>query len=77
MPLYKVNFSNNAPTSATEISGSQYHTLKEFETVDGQTNIKWYIVQALSEDNAIEIAGKLVYQIWGDILLSRKRTVEG
>jgi hypothetical protein len=68
MPLYKVNFDRKTPISAREITTEHYDSLKEFETKDGLTIIKWYIVSADSEDQAKEIAGKLVYQIWGHLL---------
>jgi hypothetical protein len=72
MPLYKVNFDNNVAVTANEIAADDYATLKEFGTSDGYTIIKWYIVQAVNEKNAIQIAEKLVYQIWGEVLASRK-----
>lgn len=74
MPLYKVSFRDNIPVSAIEILSGEYKSLKAFEHADGRTNIKWYIVQALDKDNAIDIAGKLVQQIWGDILIRKKKS---
>jgi len=68
MPLYKVDFTDNIPIVAAEISGDDFTTLKEFDVIDEHTYIKWYIVQAESHNNAVELAGKLVNQIWGDEL---------
>ncbi len=71
MPLYKVDFTDNIPCAASVVSGEQYQSLKEFGNSGDRTFINWYIVQADNEKNAREMAGKLVYQIWGDILVSQ------
>ena len=74
MPLYKVNFENNIPSSAAEVAADDYNTLKEFATTDGQTTIKWYIVHATTEQHACEMAEKLVYQMWGHILFKDSKS---
>jgi hypothetical protein len=68
MPLYKVNFTDNSPSSAAEVADENFSTLKEFDVVNEQMYIKWYIVQADNQDHALDLAGRLVYQIWGDAL---------
>ena len=68
MSLYKVMFKDNLAVSGESISPGLYDDIKEFGTDGTTTFIKWYIVHADSETEAIKIANKVVREIWGTIL---------
>ena len=68
MSLYKVMFKDNLAISGESIPPGLYDDIKEFGTDGTATFIKWYIVHADSELEAIKIANKVVREIWGTVL---------
>jgi hypothetical protein len=68
MPLYKVEFENNIAVSGKVISKSLLPEPVKFSRAGDKTTIKWYVIDAETESQAIEFADRIVRQIWGDIL---------
>ncbi len=68
MPFYKVTFNDNKASSAESVQISSVDELKEFGNVGDKTVIRWYVVEADTEQQAIDIADKVVKEIWGVIL---------
>ena len=71
MPLYKVLFKDNVAVSAKEIGNDTYNTDKstvEFGMEHGKKVILWFILEADSDTDAMEVASTVVRQIWGLVL---------
>ena len=67
MAFFKVNFLDNVASSAERVEGIPLE-MKHFETENGKSIIKWYIVDAADEAQSVEIAGKVANNIWGEII---------
>ncbi len=68
MNIYKVNFENNIAVSAFPVSALDFHDLKELKVEESKTVIKWCIVDADYENEAIDRANKTVKERWPNIL---------
>jgi hypothetical protein len=67
MPLYKVLFKDNVAVSAKEIGNDTYNTDKstvEFGMEHGKKVILWFILEADSDTDAMEVASTVVRQIF-------------
>lgn len=68
MSLYKVIFENNTAVSAQLLPDQPIQTLVNFGMEGLRLNIRWYILYAESESQAMEIAETVVKEIWGDAM---------
>ena len=68
MSLYKVKFKNNHAISGKTLPKVYSGSNKEFRKNVSKLIIKWYVVDAENETRAVEIANKVVHNIWGDVL---------
>ena len=68
MGLYKIIFSNNKATSVYLLKQQSVQAIAEFKSNTTGTTILWYVINADSESEAIDVAEKVVKKIWGKVL---------
>ena len=68
MNAYKVKFKDGRAVSAKAVDPARYADIQKFRSKDGRQQIEWYIVQCDTKEQAIEIADKVVMQIWKKVM---------
>jgi hypothetical protein len=69
MQYYRVLFENNCAKTAAPLNRTWVNEdLADFRKDGMDVYINWYIVEAESEEDAIQIAADVVKSIWGGVL---------
>jgi hypothetical protein len=68
MSMYKVQFKNNLAVNGMKVPIAAQDELKELGVDGSKLVIRWCIVDAEHENEALEIANKMVKYVWGSIL---------
>lgn len=68
MYSYRVDFKDNVAVSAQPVLPTEYTELKELKMEAAKTVIKWCIVDAEKETEAIDLANRTARERWGSVL---------
>jgi hypothetical protein len=68
MYSYRVDFKDNVAISAQPVRPTEYTELKELKVERAKTVLKWCIVDAEQETDAIAQANRTARERWGSVL---------
>jgi hypothetical protein len=71
MAIFKVNFENNAAISGEVVPALLHEELTRLETEGSKTVLKWCIVDADHEDEALQRANQIARIRWKNIVKAR------
>lgn len=71
MVSYRVDFKDNVAVSAQPVLPTEYTELKELKMEHSRTVLKWCIVDAEQEADAIALANRTARERWGAVLRIR------
>lgn len=66
MNLYKVDFENNKPVSATLIGFKDQNKILKGDIMEENGIIKWLLVLGLDEDDSMNVAAEIASEIADD-----------
>ena len=64
MTNFKVNFENGVPVSTEIVDIRLFTDIKQFKQINNCICIEWYIIECDNENYAMEVAEKVVKEIW-------------